>query len=173
MADLKNVFLPNSLVVASTVSPDKQVITSLVQSFLVELEPRPKPSGGREHQVGRTLADPPLVASQSSSLFMQLSLDKAEAPVRVRIMGNVQRQPGARAVLVSRLAGTTYCEELSGNPTDGSYEVAYTVNAPANGLLLTLFLLVDRNITDGGLPAIVATVETVEFSLDTGAKAKA
>ena len=167
MANIKNVFLPDTLVVGSTISPDKQVVTTLVQSLQVELPPRRQPLTGRPLQVGRNLGDPSLVATQTASLFVDFAEAATDLSVRVRIMGFVDLHPGARATLVSRIAGTTFTDDPACVAKDGLYELSHTVKVtPANGLLLTLFLLIDRNTTDGALPEAIATVETVEFNLE-------
>ena len=167
MADIKDVFLPDTLVVRSTISPDKQVVTTLVQSLQVQLPPRPQPLGGASFPVGRNLGDPPLVATQTASLFVDFAGTATDVTVRVRIMGFVDLKPGARATLVSRIAGTTFTDDPACAAKDGLYELSHTVKVtPANGLLLTFFLLIDRNITDNALPEAFAAVESVEFNLE-------
>jgi hypothetical protein len=167
MAKIKNVFLPDTMVVNTDVSPDQQVAGTQVQSLLVQLAAHPKPPQGATLRVGTNLGDPPVVASQTASLFVQLTGDEPEVPVWVRIMGTVAVQPGARAVLVSRLACSTFSDDLAAAAKDNQLILTHAVKAaPRDGLLVTFFLLVDRIVTDGALPEAFAAVESVEYNFE-------
>lgn len=168
MPELKDIFLPDTVVIRSTLSQDKQVISTAVQSFSVDLLERPKPLGNAPLPVGRGLGDPPLVASKTISYFCAFQGDGPESPFQISIRGVIDLKPGAKAVLVSRIGGMTYSDDLAGAADDtGAYVVSHTVTAiPANGVLVTLFLLIDRTLVDGGLSGASANVEAIEFSLD-------
>src|SRR5215469_9792623 len=109
MSKWTNVFLPDTVVIRSMISDDEQAVSVAVQNLMVVLlaASRPIPPGGAD-QPGRTLGDPPLVASRTATLYAPITSNDAEVRVRVEIEATAELEPGARAVLVSRLAGATF-----------------------------------------------------------------
>jgi hypothetical protein len=170
MTTLADVFLPDTLVIRTTISADKQVATTIVQSLLVQLAERPKPPTG-DIPIGTNLGDSPIVDSRSASFFLKLASDEGSAELRIRIMGNAELQSGSRGALVSRIAGHTFLDELAPPDGGGDFEFSHDVTVtPKNGLLVTLFLVVDREIAKGALGAAFASVTSVEFSADLSGK---
>jgi len=164
MPAVKDVFLPDSVVIKPTISVDKLAVTCLVQGVIVSLNPVPKPTRG-DLVVGTNLNDPPLVATRMGTLYVQLEPESADATVEVFIRGHADLPDGTQAAVVARIAGQTF----TGDPTaslgkDKLYTLSHTAQVPAgNGLLVTVLLLADRTIVDGGLPGALLTVDSLDL----------
>lgn len=167
MPTFEGVFLPDSLVLPRSITDDKQTVSIMVENLHVELAAREKPIPPAQLTVGRGLGDSQLVAYRLGNLFVELQGEEAPATVRVDIRGGVDTEPGARAVLVSRIAGLTCTDELATGEKSEEYALMYSVNVlPKNGLSVTLLLLVDRDIADGALPFASASVDSIDLVLE-------
>lgn len=170
MPNFEGVFLPDSLVLQRSITDDKQTVTIMVENLQVQLAARDKPTPPAQLAVGRGLGDGQLVAYRLGNIFVELRGDEAPATVRVDIRGGVDTKPGARAVLVSRIAGLTFTDELATGEKSEEYALSYCVNVlPVNGLSVTLLLLVDREIADGALPFASASVDSIDLVVESPA----
>lgn len=170
MPTFEGVFLPDSLVLQRSITDDKQAVTIMVENIQVQLAARDKPIPPAHLTVGRGLGDSPLVAYRLGNLFVELHGDEAPVTVRVDIRGGVDTKLGARAVLVSRIAGLTCTDELATGEKSEEYALRYSVNVlPRNGLSVTLLLLVDRDIVDGALPFASASVDSIDLVVESPA----
>jgi len=168
MPTFENVFLPDTLVLVTTLNEDKQFATTIVQSLQVDLSSRPKPIPPGEITVGRSLGDSPIVASRSANIFVKLGgeVDACDVMVRIDIRGFVDVMPGSRALLITRLAGTTFTDELTGE--DNAFLLTHSAKVRSKkGVLVTFFLLVDRDVVDGALPDALAVIQSLDFSFET------
>ena len=172
MPIFENVFLSDTLVLATTLNEDKQFATTIVQNLQVDLPSREKPIPPTEITVGGSLGDSPFVASRSANLFVQLGgeVDACGVTVQIIIRGSVDLMPGSRALLVTRLAGTTFTDELTASGEVTDFQLTHSAKARSKkGVPVTFFLLVDRDIVDGALPYAFAVVVSLEFSFETSA----
>jgi hypothetical protein len=167
MPTFKNAFIPDSLVLSTSLTPDNQAASIVVENLKVTLNAAEKPNSPGKLNVGRGLSDHQLVAACLSNIFVQLRGDEQTVQVKIDIRGYVDAEAGARGVLVTRLAGKTFTDELVGDENNGLYTFSHTVSvSPANGLSITLLLLVDRDIVDGALPFAAAGVETIDLAFE-------
>jgi len=171
MPTFMKVFLPNTLALGSfDISEDKQAMTTVLrylQVYLDHVEPFPK----RIPPIERTLGENQNVASRSATLFVQLGGEvdaSCDVIVRIEISGSVSLMPGSRALLVTRLAGTTFTDESTGEDKDFVFTHTAKIRLK-EGLLVTFFLLVDRDVVDGALPGASAAIDSVDFSFETSA----
>lgn len=163
MPTFTKVFLPNTLALGSfDISEDKQAMTTVLNYLQVHIDELPP----RERE--RNLGENQNVDSRSATLFVQLGdeVDTCDVTVRIAITVSVQLMPGSRALLVTRLAGTTFTDEPSGKDKEFVYTYSSMIRSK-KGFLVTFFLLVDRDIVDGGLPAASAAIDSVDFSFET------
>lgn len=164
MPTFANAFLPDSLVISTALSPDKQTASILLMNLSVELPSREKPTPPARIRVGQSLGDSQLVASRLGNIYFQLKGDEPEATARIVIKGNVSVGAGARALLVSRIAGTTFTDELAVSEKIEEYELTHSVRiSPESGLPITLLILVDREFVEGSLSYASAVVDSVDL----------
>jgi len=173
MPTFKAVFLPDSVVLTTSISDDKKNVSIMVDNLFVALPAREKPTPPSQIAVGKTLADSPLVAYRLGNLFVALKGDEPAVRVKVDIRGGVDTGAGSRAVLISRLAGVTYTDELAEGEKSEPYTLTHSLDVtPSSGFAAMLLLLIDRDFVDGALPFASASVETIDLTFESPAAPK-
>lgn len=145
----KAAILDNSVVVSSSLSPDRKAASVLFTNLSARLS---------------TLQKGPAIATREISFRLPVEDTKTELRLKQDIRGFVQCQPGATAVAFIRLGGATNLVNLSTVCQEGKefVETFYVTLAPGTDYQGTVFLVVDRSDSCGTQEAQL-TIDSIDI----------